>query len=196
MPAKYNDAQNVTRDLRIVNGFTATIVNEFSYQGLIFIDRPTVKGNQCGAAILSERWIVTAKHCVNEAIAIEIRVAGLSRNTYAIRTYATSYAKSDTSDVALISMKDRVIFSNLINYVRLPRISQKYNLYTGSIATVSGYGVDNQATFSLSNYLQYATVRVISNVECADVYGSAGTGPTVVCAVGYPNKKSSSCPGN
>ncbi|CAO1361156.1 unnamed protein product [Diamesa hyperborea] len=199
-PENYSDTEimedTVARDSKIVNGFTATLLNEFTYQGLIFIDRPTVKGNQCGASILSERWIVSAKHCVNDAISIEIRVGGLSRFTYAVRTYANSYAKSDTSDVALISMRDKVLFSNLLNYVRLPRISQKNNLYTGNIATVSGYGVDNQAAFTLSNNLQYTTVKVISNVECAETFGPAATGPTVICAVGYPNLKSSSCPGD
>ena len=196
MPANYNDTETLTRNSKIVNGFTATSMNEFSYQGLIFIDSRTVKGSQCGAAVLSERWIVSAKHCVNDAISIEVRVGGLSRNTYAFRTYAASYAVSDTTDVALIDMNDKVTFSNSVNFVRLPRISQKNNLYTGDIATVTGYGVDNQATFSLSNYLQYATVKVISNVECAKTYGPAATIPTVICAVGYPNEKSSSCPGN
>ncbi|CAO1333110.1 unnamed protein product [Diamesa serratosioi] len=193
-PLDYKEDVTLVRDSKIVNGFTATVINEFSYQALIFIDRPIVKGIQCGAAILSERWIVSARHCVNEAVSIEIRAAGLTRNTYALKTYATSLAKSDLSDVAVISMKDKVTFSNAINYVRLPRISQKNYLFTGYVATVTGFGVDNQATYSVSNNLQYTTVKIITNEECSRVYGA--TNATVLCAVGYPNIKSSSCPGD
>lgn len=177
-----------------MNGLTATVINQFSYQGLIFIDRPTVKGVQCGAAILSEKWIVSAKHCVTNAISIEIRIAGLTRNTYALKTYATSYAKSDLSDVALISMRDKIQFSNSVSYIRLPSISQRYNLFTGYVATVSGFGIENQATNGISYNLQYTTVKIITNEECSRIYGH--TNSTVLCAVGYPNTKSSSCPGD
>lgn len=195
------DVQNNTRNTnntkksKIVNGLTVTTTNDFAYQALIFVNTPTVKGKQCGGAILSETWMVSAKHCVIEAMSIEIRVAGLSRETYVLRTYGNSYAKSATSDVVVISMNNKVTFSNAVNYVRMPRISQRNNLYTGIIAKVSGYGIDNQATSSMSNYLQYATVKVISGDECALTFGPAGNNKTVICAVGYPNTKSGSCPG-
>lgn len=187
--------ENIIKNSKIVNGLTATATNDFAYQALIFIDRPLVKGNQCGGAILSEKWMVSAKHCVTEAMSIEIRVAGLSRYRFVFRTYANSYAKSATSDVVVISMKDKVTFSNAVNFVRMPRISQRNDLFTGRIATVTGYGIDNQATSSMSDNLQYATVKIISGNECEKTFGPPGNNKTVICAIGYPDTKSGSCPG-
>lgn len=117
-----------------------------------------------------------------------------SRYNYALKMYASGFAKSDGADVALIQVKTQIKFTSFVNYVRLPTLTQAVTKFVDFIATVSGYGIMNTKTNTLSDYLQFTTLKIISNDECALTYGTVD--PLVLCAVGYPNQKSSSCPGD
>lgn len=55
---------NETRNGRIYSGLYAA-TGQFPYFSLIFIKRAT-KTVQCGAALISASWVISAKHCVNE----------------------------------------------------------------------------------------------------------------------------------
>lgn len=132
--------------------------------------------------------------CYYSAKSIELRVGDNSRNNYAIRLYASAFAKSDLADVALILVSTKLRFTSFVNSVRLPTLTQAKTKFVDYVATVSGYGIINTKTNALSDYLQYTTLKVISNEDCSLVYGSVD--PLALCAVGFPNPKSSSCPGD
>lgn len=132
--------------------------------------------------------------CNCSAKSIELRIGDNSRYNYALKVYAIAYAKSDAADFSLIQVGTKIKFTSFVNFVRLPTLSQAVTKFVDYIATVSGYGIMNTKTNTLSDYLQFTTLKVISNAECALIYGSVD--PLVLCAVGFPNPKSSSCPGD
>lgn len=53
-----------TRNGKIYAGLYAA-TGQFPYFSLIFVKRAT-KTVQCGAALISASWVISAKHCVNE----------------------------------------------------------------------------------------------------------------------------------
>ncbi|CAO1333132.1 unnamed protein product [Diamesa serratosioi] len=181
------------RGSKIVNGLATTSYNQFPYQCLIFITRSTVTV-QCGGSLISDTWLITARHCVKNAISIELRIGDNSRNNYAVKMYAVGFAKSDLADVALIQVGNKIKFTSFVNFVRLPTLTQASTKFVDYIATVSGYGITNTKTGALPDYLQFTTLKIITNEDCAKVYGTVDA--LVLCAVGYPNPKSSSCPGD
>ena len=110
-----------------------------------------------------------------------------------MRTFASAFVSTDFADVTLIQLRTQITLTRNIIPIRLPRLSQSNTSFVGIVATVSGYGIQNQATQSLSNVLQYTTVKIITNDECSRAYGS--TSPLVLCAVGFPKADSSTCQG-
>ena len=132
--------------------------------------------------------------CFCSALSIELRIGDNSRYNYAVKMYASAFAKSDAADVSLIKVSTQIKFTSFVNYVQLPTLTQALKKFVDYVATVSGYGIMNTKTNALSDYLQFTTLKIISNAECAITYGTVD--PLVLCAVGYPNPKSSSCPGD
>ena len=130
---------------------------------------------------------------MRNATGIEIRVGGNGRNNYVIRTFASAFASTDFADVSLIQLRTQLTLSTNIVPIRLPRLSQINSTLVGLVATVSGYGIENQSTKALSNFLQYTTVKIITNEECSRTFGS--TDPLAFCAIGFPIPKSSTCQG-
>lgn len=130
---------------------------------------------------------------MTNATGIELRIGGNGRNNYVIRTFASAFASTDFADVSLIQSRTQITFSRNIVPIRLPRLSQMNSTFVGMIATVSGYGIENQANKALSNFLQYTTVKIITNEECSRTFGS--TSPLAFCAVGFPKPASSTCQG-
>lgn len=123
-----------------------------------------------------------------------MRIGGNGRNNYALRTFASSFASTDFADISLIQLRTQIKLSTNMVPIRLPRLSQVNQTFVGMVATVSGYGIENQVMRTLSTFLKYTTVKVITNEECTRIFGF--TSPLALCAVGFPNTTSSSCQGN
>ena len=70
-------------------------------------------------------------------------------------------------DVAVLYLSSTIIFSDTIAPICLPTSTQ--SLYTGQVATVTGWGLTSHDGSSAST-LQGAEVEVISNEECSDHY--------------------------
>jgi hypothetical protein len=74
------------------------------------------------------------------------------------------------NDIALIFLNDKVIFNKYVQPIALPRDNLN-ELFVGQRATLSGWGRFSDSTWATSPVLRSVSNYVISNEDCARIYG-------------------------
>ncbi|XP_068245825.1 venom protease-like [Palaemon carinicauda] len=172
---------------RIVGG-TAANIKEHPW--IVSILRTGVNPNQyCGGALLSNRHVLTAAHCL----------AGFDWNTIWVRIGEYDFRRTDDTphverriatfklhpnfngrtfenDIALLILESPVTFNDYIRPICLP----PSNDFTGVTATVVGWGALVYQG-PVSPVLQKVSVPVWSNNDCNDAYEQP-IRDTMICA--------------
>ena len=177
------------RHNRIIGG-QDTEVNEYPWQVLI---------GGCGGSIISPSHILTAAHCMfwdraetwpKEFSDITV-VTGEHDTTDSNKTehtilrydnhpeYKTGYrrysSRTENYDISIITLSSPLTFSPIASPVCLPASTQP--LYTGQVATVTGWGDTTEGANQGSKILQEVNVTVVSNEECHRAYDSGSDHP-------------------
>lgn len=162
---------------RIVGG-TDTEINEYpSMAGLIDAPNPEIV---CGANIITDRYLLTAAHCM---LAIPLQTLGVLVGDWNISTgadtpFAALYraqtvyvhpkfnAEKQLNDIAIVKTEKKILFSLKVNPVCLPFRFTTYN-FSGQNVTLLGWG---QLFFSgpMSETLQKVDVDVVNNTYCQE----------------------------
>lgn len=172
-----------------MNGSPAT-ANQFPHQ--VSVLAPVTGGfSVCGGSLISSEWVITACHCTASHRQFNLRVGSLNlwSGGVAITSFTSinhpQYNPSNlNNDLALIRLPNPVGLGPSINFIRLPRASQRGQTFVGEQTTVSGFGVYGENT-GVSDILRWVNMRVIPNAQCAGVYGSAVIVDHVVCGLGH-----------
>ncbi|KAK9738389.1 Trypsin [Popillia japonica] len=173
------DLSLYNRQSRIVGG-ADSIPNEFPYQAALFLELETGTGF-CGGSVISERYVLTAAHCVWEVASIEV-VLG-ANNIYneedtQIRMKSTefimnaAYNKSiPRYDIGLIKLSD------------LPSFSKADDRFENHYANFTGWGkLDDDGTISPT--LLISTTEIIENRLC-NLYFFGIIKESHICTDGY-----------
>ncbi|XP_058463868.1 collagenase-like [Malaya genurostris] len=184
---------------RIVNG-EAAVVGQFPYQVLLKIQLSQGRA-LCGGSLLSDQWILTAGHCVQGASSFEVTLGALdlvdNGNDGRVVLTATEYIRHDrynplfaVNDIAVIKLPTPIVLSDRIQPIKLPTNSDKF---TGQKVVVSGWGLQKNGG-NVAEKLQFAPLKVITNLECMRTYSPIVIRKSTLCARG--EAKQSPCNGD
>jgi len=178
-----------------------------------------VKGGetQCGGALVGDRWVVTAGHCVRKRGSIfsvgYIVVLGehtLMQNSEPLPRQKFTVTKvhrhplyqqtpqADRFDVAVLELDRRVTMMPHIQPVCLPTSDQEVT-EAGVMARVAGWGAIDVERLTRPKVLQSVEVVTVKNKECERWHWGAGIGvhiyPEMMCA-GHQDGGKDACQGD
>jgi len=170
--------------LRILNGQNV-LENQFPWMC-------SIDGENCGGTLISEYWVLTAAHCVNdyEVISPNISITVNPFNKLNPKSYSETIAvdsiiyhpdvqnlntSQPSIDVALLKLRTPSSYES----IRLASsLENSWYDRTGQNAVVLGWGILDQQIFELNfqDTLKYATPEIINSIECDSLY-NVWTGP-------------------
>ncbi|GFG36602.1 hypothetical protein Cfor_05815 [Coptotermes formosanus] len=162
---------------RITNGIVASR-GQFPWQVSIITDSTWY----CGGSVISNDWVLTAAHCGGSVYRVRFGANRLNSDEFGalIGQTTESILHSDYDDVNLyndialirISSNISVTVSDFIRPVKLPCRDPNPPDFDGVTARVSGWGQTSDAVTGVTDVLNYVDLLVITNTQCATVFGS------------------------
>ncbi|KAF7283571.1 hypothetical protein GWI33_023416 [Rhynchophorus ferrugineus] len=158
---------------RIIGGSEAT-PNSHPYQVALFIQFPQGR-SFCGGSIISENYILTAAHCMDNAKSAEVVLGAhdIRRNESTQMRVSSdqitvhpnwSYRKLQ-NDVALIKLPEPITFNQYIKPISLASTGT----FSDSTALLTGWG--KTSDFSrVSNTLNEVNLPVLDNKDCSSYF--------------------------
>nr|XP_036674327.1 chymotrypsin-2 [Drosophila suzukii] len=149
----------------------------------------------CGGAIISDRWILTAGHCVKGYPASRLQVAtgtvryaqpGALYYPEAIYLHCNYDSPKYYNDIGLLKLNQSVVFNALTQAVKLPTSSFPRGT---SDLVFTGWG-SQSAAGSLPSQLQRVQQQHLSSLACSSLlfgYDDLELGPCHLCAYRQSN---------
>ncbi|XP_012155514.2 trypsin-1 [Ceratitis capitata] len=144
----------------------------------------------CGGALINDRYVLTAAHCVmgQRASSISVRVlqinrattkTGITRNAAALIMHEKYNTNTLVNDIALVKLNKPVELKDPIRPVCLPNIRrQNFDFKEGIVA---GWGLTSQDG-SVSSILREVAVPIITNAQCRATAYKSMIVSTMLCA--------------
>ncbi|XP_077256103.1 chymotrypsin-2-like isoform X1 [Temnothorax americanus] len=189
-------------DPRIVNGEDAK-VGEIPYQ--ISLQTKYHSFHFCGGSILSDKFVITAAHCVQGRSPTDIKVVAATINLTdreklehdvekIIIHEEYNSANSYINDIALLKVKQPFVKSYKVGHVPLP--PKGHTVKANDVAVVSGWGRLWQGGPTTTK-LQRVNILIADQGYCKLMYNNMGMNvfPTQVCAY-HPETEKGSCHGD
>ncbi|XP_045472103.1 venom serine protease 34-like [Harmonia axyridis] len=167
--------------MRIVGG-QETGVNEYPFMSALVKTQPV--SLFCGASIISERFALTAAHCVVdkkvENIVLLVGEHNVSSGTDT--PYAKVYSldkfiinpdynvKTQKNDIALVKTKSDIEFSVYVGPVCLPFKYSEFDFESASVKAL-GWGL-NSTHGTKSDVLKEVTLMILGNDYCSKFFGT------------------------
>ncbi|XP_053698575.1 trypsin-1-like [Sabethes cyaneus] len=179
---------------RIVGGIKADI-NEFPWMAMLLY-RGTF---YCGGSLISDRYVLTAAHCVLNFKPNQITVKLFDPKSSMMvpkaveKLYGNERFSIDTfnNDIALVKLQSSLNVQDHFITVCLPTPGKNF---AGMEGTVTGWGKLSNGT--LSQTLQRVTVPIMTNQQCKkSAYRASRITDNMMCA-GYPEGGRDACQGD
>nr|AWU67090.1 putative trypsin [Crangon crangon] len=180
-----------TKSTRIVGGKDA-LPGELPYQISIQDVSFGFPFHFCGGSIVSEKWVLTAAHCFDkmdlstpeyvqvvagEHNLVEMEFWEQTIGVDEIRIHEKYDKWTVSNDIALLKLAQSIRYDEYSQPIILP---SKDHLASGN-CIVSGWGATEEEG-DPSDILQKATVPIMSDADCKEVFGESEIDDCMICA--------------
>ncbi|XP_062549416.1 brachyurin-like [Armigeres subalbatus] len=180
LPAELQFLRTAFPNRRVTNGQEAT-PGQFPYQ-IALLSTFTGGTGLCGGSVLTTNYILTAAHCVQNALGgtaimgahnrlltedTQQRIAFSSAGINIHSGYTSTNIRNDIATVRLnsaISLNDRVVPT------RIPAAGDS-RTFAGWTGTVSGFGRTSDASTATSAVVMFASNPIMTEADCLSSWG-------------------------
>uniref|UniRef100_A0A336M1S9 CSON008723 protein n=1 Tax=Culicoides sonorensis TaxID=179676 RepID=A0A336M1S9_CULSO len=174
---------------RIVGGLEA-VPGQFPFQAALFV--AATGGNYfCGGTIINNEYILTAAHCVDEALSVEVvlgahnvRENESSQKIYEvpitnIKVHEQWNPSQIINDIALLKVLTPIVYNDRIRPITLPRRKDRDNSFAQEVCLSTSTGI--------SPVLRFVETQIITNSACG-TYFPGVIKSSNICASGRGGK--------
>lgn len=189
---------------RIIGGSSIGIQDAPWQVALLYANQPNNFDAQfCGGSLISDVWILTAAHCVDDLGASGLKIlAGqntLSKTNYSgltvsqIVVHPNWDSSTKNNDIALLKLATPISISDQQRPISL---AESVRPNTGTAAFITGWGDTNKSVYTNTypEILQAATVFLVADSTCTGRYSNFNSS-TMLCAA-HPSYVTDSCQGD
>ncbi|XP_055534402.1 brachyurin-like [Wyeomyia smithii] len=183
IPQEWQFLRKLTPTRRITNGQEAT-AGQFPYQIALL---STFAGGTglCGGSVLTNNFILTAAHCVQNAQGGTAIMGAHNRNNAedtqqriafsaaGIRIHAGYTPTNIRNDIAVVQLNSAITFNDRVQPTRIPAAGDG-RLFSGMTGTVSGFGRTSDASQATSAVVMFTSNPIMTEADCLSSWGNNG----------------------